>query len=269
MRRIKKFSIMLLICSTVLMGVFLGYDRVKRDTRPPEISCPEETLEASIHVTEEQLLAGVSAQDNRDGDVTDALVVEKLSPITADDTRTITYAVVDAAGNVSRATRSLHYTDYKRPRFHISQPMRLPIGSYVDPLLESIQADSVVDGDLTPKIKYLALSVGGTQLAGMQPIELRVTDGVGYNRKLAMDVEFYNPSDEQLTVTLTDYLIYLPLHASFDPMKYYQDSNLPGELEIKSDVNPSIPGVYYVEYILHGEQADTVGKTRLVVVVEE
>ena len=269
MGKIKKFAIVLLICSAALMAAFFGYDRVKRDTRPPEISCPEETLEASIHVTEEQLLAGVSAQDNRDGDVTDALVVEKLSPITADDTRTITYAVVDAAGNVSRATRSLHYTDYKRPRFHISQPLRLSMNASPNSILSFVQADSVMDGDLTPKIKYRALSSNSAMGEGLIPVEFRVTDSTGYNLKLAVDVELYNPADEVFELSLTDYLVYLPLNASFDPKSYYHISNPSGELEIHSEVNPAVPGVYNVEYVLHGEQEKTLGKTRLVVVVEE
>lgn len=269
MGRIKKFAIVLLICSSLLMAVFLGYDRMKRDARPPEISCPSEMLEVSIHVTDEELLSGVSAHDDRDGDVTDSLVVEKLSPIESDETRVITYAVTDAAGNVSRATRSLHYTDYQKPQFRVSRPLRLPTGSSWNILLEDIRAESVLDGDLTPKIKYRALSAGNVQVAGDYPIELRVTDSVGYHMELTVNVELYNPSDEKLAVTLTDYLIYLPLNASFDAKAYYEESKVPGELEIQSDVNTSVPGVYCVEYVLHGEKDDAVGKNRLVVVVEE
>lgn len=269
MAKIKKIAIALLICSTGLMAAFLAYDRTKQDRQAPQISCPEETLEVSIHGTEEQLLDGVHAEDDRDGDVTDLLVIEKLSPITEDDTRIITYAASDAAGNVSRATRTLHYTDYKKPKIHISAPMRFAVNASFASLQESVRADSVLDGDLTQRIKYQVLSYGDDQETGEQTVEFRVTDSAGYNLSLEVNVEIYNPAEERIQVSLTDYLIYLPRNASFNAKGYFEEASMPGELEIQSDVNPSVPGVYTVEYIFHGEKDDSIGKSRLIVVVEE
>lgn len=113
MKKIRKFTVLLLALSTVLMAAFVGYDRLSRDTQAPVITCPEETLEASISVTEQELLEGVTVSDDRDEELT--VVVEKFSPMTAEHTRTVTYAAADAAGNVSRASRTVHYTDYDQP----------------------------------------------------------------------------------------------------------------------------------------------------------
>ena len=46
----------------------------------------------------------MTAEDERDGDVTDSLVVQEISGFNEDGTRTVTFAAVDRSGNVGYGT---------------------------------------------------------------------------------------------------------------------------------------------------------------------
>ena len=68
--------------------------------------------EAQITYTEGEaytgLLAGVTAEDNRDGDLTDEVFVDKVIP-TGEDTAAVYYGVIDSAKNVATASRTVTY----------------------------------------------------------------------------------------------------------------------------------------------------------------
>lgn len=52
-----------------------------------------------------ELLAGITARDNVDGDITDRVVIEKMIEDTQDGSVVIFYAVSDRAGNVAKTSR--------------------------------------------------------------------------------------------------------------------------------------------------------------------
>ena len=266
MAKIKKAVLVLLVCSIGLMAAFLFVTVQNRDTEPPVIRCPDSVLEGSIHLTQEALLADVSAQDNRDGTV--EALVESMSPITADRQRTVTYAAADRAGNVGRAKRVVSCPDYQPPRFEFSQALRLPSGSSVYPLLEGIRATDALGEDLTARVRFSILSNSSISSPGLHTLELRLTDSFGYNLVLSVEMETYLPSEERIGVTLKEYLVYLPQNAPFSPMDYFGESTIPGTITVDSEVNTAIPGVYHVEYTVEGENQQ-VGRSRLVVIVEE
>lgn len=53
---------------------------------------------------EEELLEGVSAADNVDGDVSDSLLIEKISE-TANGNVIVTYVALDSSNNVTKRSR--------------------------------------------------------------------------------------------------------------------------------------------------------------------
>lgn len=57
------------------------------------------------------LLDGVTAVDDRDGDVTDSLIISSVYP-SAEGTGIVTYAAKDAANNVTTATRGFFYDGF-------------------------------------------------------------------------------------------------------------------------------------------------------------
>ena len=75
-------------------------------------TAPELTLGEAAYVYEEDfpehiLLQGVAAWDEKEGDVTERVVVEKVVTDIVKKTATITYGVADSVGNVQRVSRTL------------------------------------------------------------------------------------------------------------------------------------------------------------------
>lgn len=59
----------------------------------------------------EELLAGVTAKDNRDGDVTDKIFVDSIIPVSDGSKAIVRYAVIDKSNNVGIKTRIVNYAD--------------------------------------------------------------------------------------------------------------------------------------------------------------
>ena len=76
---------------------------------------PEIELPADGDVTYEEgsdtasLLEGVTATDEKDGDVTDSLVIENIFPNDDHTSASVVYAAKDSHNNVSKATRRVNY----------------------------------------------------------------------------------------------------------------------------------------------------------------
>lgn len=265
MKKIKIATLSLLIISTTAFIFFSVYDLVKRDTKPPVITCDKE-ITVSIEAEEKELLKGVTAKDNRSGDVTDSVVVEKISPFTEEGTRVITYAVIDERGNIGRAERTLRYSDYQPPKIGLVNSLRFDVNKTPD-IQKSFSATSVIDGDISRKVRY---GVDEEQIisgVGIYPIELSVKESTGKVTTLSTVVELYDGKEENIDLELTEYLVYVEKDSEFHPKDYIDEIERNEDLTIDSQVDTSIPGVYHVEYTV--ENGNSIGKNRLVVVVEE
>lgn len=84
--------------------VYLG-----RDRKGPVIQVPAEQISYREGAAEEELLKGVTAMDDRDGDVSDSLMVEKILPSDDGSTAQVIYAAMDKSNNVTKAYRSITY----------------------------------------------------------------------------------------------------------------------------------------------------------------
>lgn len=263
MRKIKIFSIILFICSA---AVYIGcriYAGVMTDHTPPVISGGD-AIEVSVEDPKEKLLEGMTAEDDRDGDVTDSLVVQEISEFDDEGNRTVRYAAVDDSGNVGYYSRTMTYTDYRQPTFAMSSPLRFPMGTSFN-ICEGITASSVLDGDLSDKIKYTLDRAVSNATTGTYDVEFRVMDSAGRTSYLKTVLEVYDPSEERIEVTLSDYLVYIRANSEFHASAYFEEASVDGDLDIQSTVNTSKAGVYYTDYVVTDNRLT--GKSRLVVVV--
>lgn len=263
MRKIKVFSIILFICSA---AVYIGcriYAGVMTDHTPPVISGGD-AIEVSVEDPKEKLLEGMTAEDDRDGDVTDSLVVQEISEFDDEGNRTVRYAAVDDSGNVGYYSRTMTYTDYGQPTFAMSSPLRFPMGTSFN-ICEGITASSVLDGDLSDKIKYTLDRAVSNATTGTYDVEFRVMDSAGRTSYLKTVLEVYDPSEERIEVTLSDYLVYIRANSEFHASAYFEEASVDGDLDIQSTVNTSKAGVYYTDYVVTDNRLT--GKSRLVVVV--
>lgn len=266
MKKIKIFSILLFVLSTAAFAGFRIYVGMAADRTAPVITADSDTVQMSVADDESKLLEGVKAEDSRDGNVTDTLVIQSLSPFIEGARRTANYAAVDGSGNVGYFSRALEYTDYQTPVFAMSSPLRFPMRSTIN-ICEGLTASSTLDGDLTNGIKYTLERTISSAAAGTYPVEFRVTDSAGSTSYLTTEIEVYDPSSEQIEVSLSTYLVYLRVNEPFDPAAYYAGADEEGILDIQSNVNTAQAGCYFADYyVTNGTRT---GKTRLVVVVSE
>ena len=274
-----------LVLALVCVGVcclYLLIDQNRTDTHPPVISFGEEMPEISTKDPQKLLLQGVTAQDKVDGDVTASLVVESLELLDPDGTIRVTYAAFDKAGNVTKAVRQAKFTDYESPRFSLSQSLTFSHSSGFD-IFRMIQAQDALDGDISHRIRVTSLDESSVTTMGLHQVELRVSNSLGETVKLVIPVEVYAAGSYEATLKLKEYLIYLPAGETLDAESYLDAFSRSGvsvalanglpegySLDVKSDVQPNVPGVYTVEYRVTQTvgAATYTGYAKLIVVVE-
>ena len=251
----------------------------RQDHTPPTIYIPEGVLEISVKTERDALLADVTARDDKDGDVTNLLLVESVSDISSDHTAQVNYAAFDSAGNVSKKERTVHYTDYESPRFTLSQPLLFRSGSRFD-VFDYVGAQDAIDGTLDDAVKGTLISAD-TSISelGVHEVQFRVTNSMGDTAYLIVPVEVYAAADYDATVDLTQPLVYLKTGDTFHAASYLDTftygtkqinlrSNAESvEITTDSDVNTNLPGYYSVSYTVRS--GTNTGHTRLIVVVEE
>ena len=176
---------------------------------------------------------------------------------------------MDESGNVGRAFRTIHYTDYQPPRILSNSALRAESWEKLFTVLDQLHVSSVLDGDLSSSLKYAFTNGIPTNKQGLLPIELSVNDSAGRGTVLPIEFEIYNSYVATIKVQLKQYIVYLPVNAPFDPESYYLSASLPGRMSFTSNVDTSRPGVYRVDYLVETKSADEYGKSALIVVVEE
>ena len=104
------------VCADVCPDRLLPFYREKTvDDVPPVLTCTEGVLEVSVSASQEELLQGVTAWDNRDGDLTSEIMIDHISTLIGANTAKITYVVFDSSDRVAKLTRTIAYTDYEAP----------------------------------------------------------------------------------------------------------------------------------------------------------
>ena len=265
----KKRELLLAVPVAVCGVAFAGYLLVTRaaaDHTPPVITVPDTVIQTSVQAGRENLLHGVTAMDDKDGDVSDRVVIEKIAGIFDGNKTTITYAAFDQSGNVAKAQRTMEYTDYEPPKFGLSAPLIFRTGSGFN-VFGPMSASDGMDGSLTRQIKGTLMSEG-TSLdeAGTYQVEFRVTNSLGDTVHLTLPVEVNSRGCTESDPKLTTYLAYRKVNTPFDPMAYITAESKERPLTVTSGVDMSKPGVYTVNYV--DQRGESYGKTRLIVVVE-
>lgn len=87
----------------------------RQDRTVPAISFSANDIVYKEGMDESLLLEGVSAVDDRDGDVSDSLLIEKISS-TPNGEVIVTYAAMDSSNNVVKASRVFQTKEGKKDR---------------------------------------------------------------------------------------------------------------------------------------------------------
>ncbi|MCR5092889.1 MAG: hypothetical protein K6B72_02845 [Lachnospiraceae bacterium] len=96
---------LILLAGSLALAAFGIVLYLRADRKAPQIIFTNADLRYSSSMSDEELLVGVTAQDDRDGDITERVVVEKVVYSDGEGKVVVYYAASDAAGNVAKSSR--------------------------------------------------------------------------------------------------------------------------------------------------------------------
>ena len=264
MKRMHITIIALLAVSLILLGVAGGVRLLAKDSTLPVIECSQQELRVSTQDGSDALLQGVTAHDDKDGDLTGSIVVEQITGTGTPGTVTVTYAVADSDHHVASCSRTVTYTDYVSPRFSLSAPLIYEVGEVLQ-VRDRLGANDMIDGSL--KVSASTLS---TNYVGSFPITMEVTNSLGDTASLTLDLVVRDTSRNAPEIKLKQYLVYVTQTGDFDPMTYVDSSSDDAEYGAVTAYMPEDGlrrGVNQVTYSRTSIMGQT-GTTTLYVIVE-
>lgn len=251
---------MLVFAVTLLAFVGLKLYTIRMvDRTPPVIVFDSDVVEVGVGAADDVLLAGVTATDDRDGDITDDIMIKGVSQLITADCAKVTYIAFDSANNMTTASRTVRYTDYEKPRFALTSPLIFPTGGQVS-ILEQLTARDVVDGDLSGSIRVTTQNVDIAR-AGVYSVTVQVTNSLGDVESLPLKVTMTDSGRTAPQVTLSSYIVYRKVGQGFNPLGYITAPANTGSVTIDSNVDTDRAGIYEVTYTCQG---DTVYQTVVV-----
>ena len=242
MRKLQITLIALFLAVAIAFCAVFLHDRLTADHTAPRIVSDGVPLEVSVNATDAELCAGLTAADDRDGDLTDRIIVRRVSQLTGANSAQATYTVFDSASNFCTFTR-----------FSLSQPLVYGVGSTVT-LLDRLKAEDVLDGDLTDKMRLTLVNLSvGTE--GDYRIRVQVTNSAGDTSMLSLTVMIRNRTARHPVITLSDYLVYATGDETPEDYRSLITSVLqsehgasvdPSKVEISGKIDHEHPGSYDV-----------------------
>lgn len=275
MRTLKTILCIATALSVLAFALAIYYTQFYKDVVPPEIRMDADVITVSADDGDEALLRGVTATDNRDGDITGAVLVDGVSQLTGPNAARVRYIVFDAAENAATASRTVVYSDYEAPRVFILQPLIYNVGDTIA-LRGRVIARDCLEGNITDRIRISSKDLSN-RAAGVYHLTIWVMNKLGDVSTVTIPVIVREDDPAVPVVELKSYLTYLTRGEEFDPKAYfrsYYDSadsrarNYYDHLEVSGEVDTDTPGTYEVTYSATNSDGLT-GQAILTVVVEE
>lgn len=290
MKKIRTLILGIFVISSAIFTAYMVKVRELEDHTPPVITCEEDVIVVKASAGDRELLKGVTAEDNKDGDLTDSIRISAMSHFIEKGKRTITYIVFDRSNQAGTAQRTVIYSDYESPKIYLSKPLRYSLteGSNANPA-QFMTASDCIDGDITKQIKLTLSDAYFNSIAGEKEITAQVTNSAGDVCALPLQVMFVDPSDKEESMkyypSLSEYIVYTKTGETLQLSSYLigmqhgsaeysfkDDSELlpmkKSEVNITHEINYSQAGIYPAEYSYTTEDGIR-AVTKLYVVVEE
>jgi hypothetical protein len=253
--RIMRISVLVLFILTLVafLGVFTFQKKVE-DNTIPVITMEQDFIEVKCNATNEDFLKGVSATDEKDGDLTSEVIVESVSRFVEPGVCEVKYAVCDSNNHVAHATRKVRFTDYEAPRFKLTNSLCFSL--YENANIPSfITAVDSIEGDISSNIVITSPDFNSS-VTGIFTLELSVSNKKGDISTLSLPLIMEDRSLSAPTITLKDYLIYVDKNQKIDFEDYIIEAtdrnkrNLTDKVEIDDNVNFDKSGIYTVHYFV-------------------
>lgn len=221
-------AMLFLACAALLAGnvvVYIGEDR-----NGPEISVPQEEITYVAGTGTSALLNGVTAQDDRDGDVTDTVTIESIIPNANQTGASVVYVAKDSKNNVTKETRTILYsTDANQAAAQAAAEQAAADQAAQD----QAAAEQAAQGDAAGESAQTT------------------DDGAAQNEAAIAALSAESPR-----FYLTQYSVELERGAELNELSYVQDisddedsrDELYQGIQISGEVDTNTPGEYTLEY---------------------
>ncbi|MBO4356496.1 MAG: hypothetical protein J5850_06565, partial [Clostridia bacterium] len=254
----RKSNILFFIILLVLIAVFIVYlvlQSNKSKDKVPVINIADDNIVVKASATYEDLMQGVTAYDEEDGDVTASIIIESISQFdTRDMSREVTYVAFDSANHVVSSKRTIRYSNYVGPTFILTEALNFTSWDEKK-VLSMIRAVDMLDGDISDNISVLSSTLVDSQY-GVYEFNVSVTNSAGDTSSAVLYLTTARNAKRVPKIVLSDYLIYVSKDSAFDPMIYFLDGESnsgiedePVSVTCETDVDTSTPGCYLVTYV--------------------
>ncbi|MGX5568678.1 immunoglobulin-like domain-containing protein [Bacillus toyonensis] len=241
----------------------------------PKLTVPTKT---TINVGDKfDPMAGVSATDKEDGDITSKVTVNGSVDTSKPGTYELTYTVLDSKGHKVTTKQTVTVKQKVEPKddvpvLTVPAEATINIGDKFNPMA-GVSATDKEDGDITSKV-----TVDGSVNAskpGTYELNYTVLDSKGHTviAKQTVTVKQKVETTNEAPVLTVPFTTTLRVGEEFDPMAGVsasdkEDGNFTNKIKYKGNVDTSKPGKYIVEYWVVDSKGVNATATQSVIVKE-
>ncbi len=257
--------------TVVLFAAVFITEKITYDKTVPVIKIEDGVLEVKAGSKEEELLKGVTAYDEKDGDISDRVLVESIGKFSEIGYCKVTYAVSDYDNHIATAKRQIHYTNYTPPKFKMSRPLVFSVYKELN-VVGIVGAVDCLDGDISQSvIIYSPDYESGRE--GTFTLRASVMNSKGDSAEIDLPMLVEKTANNAPKIELSEYLIYVKKGKTPDWESYIEDTTDSNgleaklDIEIETDFKSGKKGTYTADY--YGTDANGyTGHTRLIAIVK-
>ncbi len=250
--KILRLCVSVLFVIVLVIFIIFQFNQLRVDKTIPQISVEGEKIEVSLNVTDADLLIGVTAYDGKDGDLTDKIIVESISRFIEPGISIVKYAVCDSDNHAAYATRTIVYSNYKPPRFTLSDSLVFNISQNIN-IRNILGATDSIDGNISSKV-IITANEYSANIPGVYYISAKVSNSKGDLIMQQFPVYVEERSLAAPTLELKEYIAYLKVGEQFDIHGNVSSAlssngdNLTDRINIDTNLDPTKPGMYEIHY---------------------
>ncbi len=270
---LKLLRLTVTVLTTISICVFAAFfiSEQLRDKTIPVITVENEIIDVSLHADDKELLAGVTAYDKKDGDITSKIIVESVSKFTEEKTSIVTYAVCDNDNHVATAKRKIRFKDYTEPYFVIKEALVFAVDEQNVDIISKIGAMDCIDGDISNRV-IITASDFETNTVGVFTVSAKATNSMGDSIYMDIPVYVEEKSVAAPKLELKSYLVKTKVGENIDLSTYItsatdENGDLLENIIIDTNFDPNKPGRYQAHYYT-SDSKDREGHSILTIIVE-
>lgn len=266
----KKWFVFLAIICVALAGFVIGV-RMRTDKKGPEIIFDDNKITFSDDITNEELLAGVKAEDEVEGDVSDTLTVESVYPVD-EKTAIAVYVAKDSNNNITKVKRKMKKK---------GEPENKEYSKKENNTNKESKEEKAVDPTATPS----AIPTAENETAETQPDENTSEPNPSVGPSSPNEEEVARTQQEALAaqmpaqcprIYLTDYLIRIKQGESIDKLSYVKEiqddtdniNELWHYIQVDGTLDTNVPETYELTYYVTDSNSNVSNMAVLKVIVE-